>query len=144
MGSPGPKSDWQRMHHQPATSMKFKLMLIEDEKLFQELFTEIFAHDDLEITCVESGREALEQPLQDLYIVDLGLPGIDGIATLRALRAKFEHPVAAFMITGYDPQYDPAFLADHGVRRLLLKPFDIAELRQYIREFIRSQRPEGA
>jgi len=109
-----------------------KLMLIEDEELFQDLFKEIFAKPDYQIICVNNGSEALNHPRQDLYIVDLGLPGMGGLETLEALRQKFGDDIRSIIITGYDPSIDKKTLEKYGIIEVLQKPFDIDRLKSLI------------
>jgi len=112
--------------------MTKKLMLIEDEELFQDLFKEIFAKPDYQIICVNNGMEALKYPRQDLYIVDLGLPGMGGLETLKALKRKFGGDIRSIIITGYDPSIDTRTLQDYGIIEVLQKPFDIDRLKTLI------------
>ncbi len=118
--------------------MKKSIMLIEDEELFQFLFREIFGREPYHITCVSHGRQSLEHPLHDLYIVDLGLPGMNGLETLEALQVKFKRRVRAFLITGYEPNLEPKALAHYGILKVLQKPFNIGRLKQEITGFFQS------
>ncbi len=118
--------------HQDRTTPANKVMIVEDETLFQELIQDIFANESIEITCVSTGMEALKYPEHRLYVVDLGLPKMDGFATLDALRQQFGHTVPSIIITGYDKHYDEEFLHDSGVLHVLQKPFDIGHLKELI------------
>ncbi|MFQ5627668.1 MAG: hypothetical protein ACE5I1_02825 [bacterium] len=55
--------------------MDKRVMIIEDEALFGHLLMDIFRKDDLEMTYVSTGNEALQHPFHDLYIVDYHMPG---------------------------------------------------------------------
>ena len=110
-------------------------MLIEDEELFQDLFKEIFSRENYEIVCVSQGKEALNYPKQDLYIVDLGLPGMNGVETLAALKDRFGETVHAILITGYNPDTDEHTLREHGIFQVLQKPFNIDVLKREIAAF---------
>ncbi len=118
--------------------MKKRIMLIEDEELFRDLFKEIFSREDYDIICVSQGKEALEYPKQDLYIVDLGLPGMNGMETLAALQEQFGERVSAILITGYNPDADEDTLQAHGIFRILQKPFNIDALKKEIAAFFRA------
>jgi len=59
----------------------------------------------------------------DLALVDLRLPGIDGLETVRRLRAK-KPGLAAFLMTGYSDVETATTAADLGVVGFVLKPFD--------------------
>ncbi|RMD93547.1 MAG: response regulator [Calditrichaeota bacterium] len=112
--------------------MKNKVMFIEDEEVFHELIQDILAKENIQITCVSNGQQALKYPRHDLYIVDLGLPGMDGIETLKALAKKFGTRVPAFLITGYNPSIDLSGMKRYGIKHILQKPFDIDELKALI------------
>ena len=117
------------------TTMKNTVMFIEDEEIFHDLIQDIFAKDDISLTCVGNGNEALAYPAHDLYIVDLGLPGMDGLETLAALEQKFGRKVPAFLITGYDAPFNlEGNLESYGIKKILQKPFDIDDLKRLIRE----------
>ncbi|MDQ7054682.1 MAG: response regulator, partial [candidate division KSB1 bacterium] len=87
------------------------------------------------------GKEALNYPKQDLYIVDLGLPGMNGMETLAALKARFGEKVHAILITGYNPDTDERILREHGIFQVLQKPFNIDVLKKEIAAFFESQPP---
>ncbi len=118
--------------HQDRTTPANKVMIVEDETLFQELIQDIFANENIEITCVSTGMEALQHPEHRLYVVDIGLPKMDGFATLEALKNQFGHTVPSILITGYDKQYEEGLLHDYGVLHVLQKPFDIGHLKKLI------------
>lgn len=113
--------------------MKKSVLIIDDEKLFRDLMYDIFINGEYDVTCVASGIEALSLPYFDLYIVDLGLPGPDGLKTIEKLQKKFSRRIDAFLITGYDRQYTAEFLQARGIRHVLQKPFDIADLKRLIK-----------
>lgn len=123
------------MNHEIAT-MNHSIMLIEDEIYFQDLFHAIFSQENLRITCVRCGYDALDHPLHDLYIVDLSLPGMDGLETLKALARKFGEKPNAVLITGFDLVFNDITLDEYGIRKVLPKPFDIARLKKVIRELL--------
>jgi len=108
-------------------------MFIDDEKHFGDLMYDIFANEPYNITCENNGTDALNHDMHNLYIVDLGLPGMDGIQTLEALARKFNQKVDAFIITGYEPDFDKAFRKERGIRHVLHKPFDMAILKKLIK-----------
>ena len=63
----------------------------------------------------------------DLVLIDIGLPGIDGLEVIRRLR-KDRPGLAAFLITGYADPNLTARAADLGVVGFVLKPFDDSSL----------------
>lgn len=76
-----------------------KILLVEDSPADQRLFMEALRHHELnhKIHIVNNGEEALrlahkagqpESPCPDIFVLDLGLPRVDGIEILRAFRAN--------------------------------------------------------
>jgi DNA-binding response OmpR family regulator len=81
-------------------------------------------------TCAGSGEEAVEifrrrQP--DLVTLDLSMPGLDGLATLRQLRAIAPH-VPVIMLSGVADTRAIALAVKHGAADFLRKPFEPQEL----------------
>jgi len=118
--------------------MEKKLMIIDDEVLFGSLLVDVFAKDDLKVTYVSAGNEALRYPLNDLYIVDYYMPGMNGLDTLAALHQKFEKTVNALLITGYDSIHVEENYHEYEILAILQKPFKIAYVKKLVRDFFKS------
>ncbi|MBS1717172.1 MAG: response regulator transcription factor [Armatimonadetes bacterium] len=88
-------------------------------------------------TCF-SGEEALnllaDEPV-DLVVLDLGLPGIDGITTCRRIRAKWTMPI--IMLTARTDSMDKVIGLEVGADDYLTKPFEPSELTARIRAQLR-------
>lgn len=66
-----------------------RVLLVDDEVSFLEALAERLRIRGLEVVCAESGRDALravEEQTFDAVVLDLSMPGLDGIETLRRLR----------------------------------------------------------
>lgn len=118
------------------TSIPKKIMIVDDEPLFQDLMQDIFRKSDIALTSVYSGLDAMNQPEHDLYILDIGMPGLDGISTLHALRKKFGHNVPAILITGYDVAGLEKKKSSYNINALLQKPFDVDHLKKLIQQHL--------
>ncbi|KAA3620050.1 MAG: response regulator [Calditrichaeota bacterium] len=123
------------------TTRNKKLMIVDDEPLFQELMQDIFRKMDIAITSAYNGHEALAQPEHDLYVLDLGMPGLDGISTLCALQEQFDRQVPAILITGYDISSLEYLKDEHGISAILQKPFDVDSLKILIEDHFSNARP---
>jgi DNA-binding NtrC family response regulator len=81
-----------------------KVLLVDDEVPFVETFTKRLTKRDLEIVAANNGRAALKQleSLTDIEVVilDVKMPGMDGIETLRAIRQTCPL-VEVIMLTGH-------------------------------------------
>lgn len=66
-----------------------RVLLVDDEESFVEVLAERMRSRGLEVICATSGREALEKANEAAYdavVLDLAMPGLDGLETLRRLR----------------------------------------------------------
>jgi two-component system OmpR family response regulator len=88
---------------------------------------------------VKNGRDALDAIRSQAYqlvLLDLGLPGVDGMSVLSKLRAR-GNSVPLIIITARDGLDDRLQGLDGGADDYILKPFDIAELLARIRAVVR-------
>ena len=90
----------------------------------------------------EAALAALETHQPDCVVLDLGLPGIDGLEVLRRLRTWTEIPVV--VLTAVDGERDKVTALDLGADDYVTKPFGVAELLARIRVALRHARPAGA
>lgn len=93
------------------------------------------AHDGL------SGLAMLEREPFDLAIVDMMMPGLDGMALIRRLRARNDPQAPAVLaMSGGTDHFPAAFSLSlsemHGADRVLYKPFDTAELLDTVEELL--------
>ena len=86
---------------------------------------------------------ALAAQSYDLVLLDLGLPGKDGLEVLRALRARHD-PVPVLILTARDALSDRVRGLDEGADDYLLKPFEMAELLARMRAVLRRKGGSGA
>ena len=121
-----------------------KILLVDDEKDFVTTLSERLEMRDLEPAVVYSGEEALDllnEETPDVMVLDLKMPGIDGIEVLK--RVKSDHPsVAVIILTGHGSEKDRELCMELGAFAYLEKPVDIEKLSDTMKrakEFIRSQ-----
>jgi FixJ family two-component response regulator len=111
------------------------VMVVEDDRDVADYLVDHLEAVELTTFAFVTGEEAVihaERMSQrgqalDLVLVDIGLPGIDGLEVVRRLR-KDRPGLAAFLITGYSDPTLTARAADLGVVGFVLKPFDDAKL----------------
>ncbi len=94
---------------------------------------------------VHDGREALQAAREfrpDAVLLDIGLPGMDGYAVCRAIRADetLKH-VAIIAQTGWGQDRDRALASEAGFDRHLVKPVALDELERVLDEVGKAQRP---
>jgi two-component system KDP operon response regulator KdpE len=90
----------------------------------------------------EAALGAVETHQPDCVVLDLGLPGIDGLEVLRRLRTWTQVPVV--VLTAVDGERDKVTALDLGADDYVTKPFGVAELMARIRVALRHARPAGA
>lgn len=74
----------------PERGEKTRVLLVDDSPLFLRFLAHFFRHGEYELLTAESGEKAVEQARQlqpDIVILDLEMPGLDGIETCHILRA---------------------------------------------------------
>jgi DNA-binding response OmpR family regulator len=90
----------------------------------------------------EAGLAALANHPVDVVVLDVGLPGLDGFAVLRAIRETSNVPV--IMLTGADHEADKVLGLELGADDYVLKPFSARELIARVRAVLRRATPAAA
>jgi len=107
-----------------------KILVAEDNDFNRLLIRRLLEGLGAQVREVSSGGEvlaALEQEVPELILMDVHMPGIDGIQATRMVRERFaELPV--FALTANVVSHEHQALMDAGINGLLLKPIDMAEL----------------
>lgn len=117
-----------------------KILIVEDEENLAR-FTELeLIHEGYETAKAFDGRTGLEMAETgefDLILLDIMLPGINGIEVLRRIRKSSEVPV--ILLTARDSVMDKVSGLDTGADDYITKPFDIEELLARIRAALRKK-----
>ncbi|GEM_PF-460506 len=113
------------------------ILVVDDEKNMRELIADVLARDGHNITGVGSGESALEVASKerfDLVVLDLKLPGIDGIETMYQLRRSPDASLPDIIIITAHATVDTAIEALRGgAIDFLIKPFEPGALRDVVR-----------
>ena len=89
--------------------------------------------------------EALKEEQPELVVLDVMLPGIDGMELLRRMKAAPEYrSIAVVMATARGAEYDKIQGLDLGADYYLAKPFGVMELVSCVKAVLRRCRPESA
>jgi CheY-like chemotaxis protein len=131
----------------PSPSLRVEVMLskrilvIDDEDVIQEVVQGCF--EDVagwEVLLASSGREGLEQVVTeqpDAIVLDEMMPGMDGIAFLKQLRASDHNPsIPVVLLTAKVDLADPKLLRELGVVDAIAKPFDAIALVERVAEVL--------
>jgi len=112
-------------------SQSMMILAVDDEPLNLMILRELF-EDTHEITLVESGEDAMEQlekAVPNVILLDVMMPGIDGIEVCKRVRANDEmKDVKIIMVSGKAMQDDVQVGMDAGANHYISKPFDMMEL----------------
>lgn len=116
--------------------MPSKILLVDDEKEFVHTLSERLSTRNLESSVVYDGEQALEfvkNDEPDVMVLDLKMPGIDGIEVLR--RVKKEHcNVEVIILTGHGSEKEEILAEELGAFAYLHKPVNIDLLAQVMKE----------
>lgn len=121
-----------------------KLLLIEDHQDIAANIAEYFeARGDIVVHALdgEAGLSMAQQEAYDAIVLDLMLPGIDGIAVCRSLRGSSDARIPILMLTAKDLIADKLEGFEAGADDYLVKPFSLAELDVRLKALIRRSRP---
>ena len=122
-------------------------LLIDDDTRLGALVKEYLGQHDIEVTVVgdgERGLATLGKQHFDVVLLDIMLPGADGLEVCRRIRAKSElGPVAVIMLTARGDDVDRIVGLELGADDYLPKPFNPRELLARIRAVLRRGRPSG-
>lgn len=116
-----------------------RVLLIEDEEGLSQALTAIFTKNRIGIDAVLNGKDGLkyaESQIYDAIILDIMLPGIDGITILKTLRENHNN-VPVILLTAKDDISDKITGLDAGADDYLTKPFSTDELLARVRALTR-------
>ena len=123
--------------------MILRALLIDDDLRLAKLLTEYFVPHGVEITHARDGRLGLAQVEQggfDLVLLDLTMPGMDGLEVCRRIRDKSLLPIV--MLTARGDETDRVVGLELGADDYLPKPFSPRELLARMRAILRRSGPE--
>lgn len=115
-----------------------KILLVDDDIDLTELLAELLSLEGFDIHTVHNGQEALnELELQtyDLILLDVMMPVLNGIETLKQVRQKYSTPV--LMLSARDDEIDRVLGLELGADDYLPKPFNDRELVARIKAILR-------
>jgi DNA-binding response OmpR family regulator len=122
-----------------------KVLLAEDDQAISEPLARALRREGYEVDVVEDGPAALEagRHSPDMLILDLGLPGMDGLDVCRRLRAE-GLTVPVLILTARADEVDTVVGLDAGADDYVTKPFRLAELLARARALLRRGVSEAA
>ena len=126
--------------------MKAHILVVDDDPRITSLLQRLLAYEGYSVAIAASGTEALQRSLDqppDLIILDLMLPGMDGLEVAQRLRAAGDR-VPLLMLTARDAVADRVKGLQVGADDYLVKPFANAELLARVMALLRRNQQERA
>src|SRR5215469_10469256 len=124
--------------------MKAHILIVDDDPRITDLLRRVLAYEGYSITVAASGTEALNRALErppDLVVLDIMLPGLDGLEVARRLRAAGD-TVPILMLTARDTVADRVKGLEIGADDYLVKPFAPEELVARVKALLRRNQEE--
>ena len=109
---------------------KPSILVIDDEEIMREVIAALLTEEGFRATCAATGEEGLEKAQQetpDLVLLDLMLPGMNGLATLKEI-LRVDPDTVVIMISAYASIEDAVEATKAGAFDFVTKPFNNEEL----------------
>ncbi len=124
--------------------MKAHLLVVDDDPRITDLVRRIFAYEGYSVAIAASGQQALDRTLErppDLIVLDIMLPGLDGLEVARRLREAGDN-VPILMLTARDSVANRVEGLTVGADDYLVKPFAAEELVARVKALLRRSQAE--
>jgi DNA-binding response OmpR family regulator len=115
-----------------------RVLIVEDDPTVAEVVTRYLEREGFMVESVADGREAVARAdarLPDLVVLDIMLPGLDGLEVCRRLRARA--PIPVVMLTARGSEEDRVLGLDLGADDYVSKPFSPRELTARVKAVLR-------
>jgi len=117
------------------------VLIVDDDPSVRQMVVDYLGDNEIHVTALASGREIADvtaREMIDLLILDLKLPGENGMDIARRIRADSNMPI--IMLTGRKEEADRVMALELGADDYLTKPFSPRELLARIRSLLRRSR----
>src|SRR5689334_498076 len=119
------------------------VLLVDDDAPIRRMLARTLTAEGYAVSAVGDGGAALaqvERSVPDVIVLDVAMPGMDGLAVTRRLRAK-GLPVPILLLTARDAIEERVAGLDAGADDYVVKPFDVSELTARVRALLRRNHP---
>jgi DNA-binding response OmpR family regulator len=126
-------------HHMSLTSYAGRsVLVVDDEPMVREVITAYLTRDGFAVSVAEDGLEALDRFLEappDLIVLDVMIPGSDGLTVLRSIRDQGDTPV--ILLSARSDESDRVLGLELGADDYIVKPFSPRELATRVRTILK-------
>ncbi|HSD54298.1 MAG TPA: response regulator [Burkholderiales bacterium] len=115
-----------------------RVLIVDDDREIREMLAEYLASHGFEVATAEGGaamREALARGAPEVVLLDVRLPGEDGLALARFLRERYD--LGIIMVTAAGEVVDRIVGLEMGADDYVAKPFDLRELLARVKSVVR-------
>jgi two-component system phosphate regulon response regulator OmpR len=133
------------MRKESGTGTSGRVLIVDDDPAVRDMLVEYLSSHGYDVAQADGGpamRAALEHSVPDVVLLDIGLPGEDGLSLARYLRERYE--LGIVMVTGAGEVVDRIVGLEMGADDYIAKPFDPRELRARLKSVMRRTQGRGA
>jgi two-component system, OmpR family, response regulator MprA len=125
--------------------MRESVLVVDDDAPIRRMLERTLSAEGYEVAAAADGGSALaqvERSMPDVIVLDVAMPGMDGLAVTRRLRGKgLQVPI--LLLTARDALHERVAGLDAGADDYLVKQFEVEELTARIRALLRRNQPPG-
>lgn len=121
------------------------VLVVDDDEDIRDMLRDYLGEHGYEVLLAENGegmRAELDKRTPDVVLLDIGLPGEDGLSLARFVREQFD--IAIIIVSGAGETLDRIVGLEVGADDYLSKPFDLRELRARLKSIVRRYQREPA
>ena len=122
-----------------------RVLVVDDDPAIRQMLAEYLGEHGYEVAVAASGaamRAEIERARPAVVLLDIGLPGEDGLTLARFLRERYD--LGIIMVTGADEVIDRVAGLEVGADDYIAKPFDPRELRARVKSVLRRLQAKAA
>lgn len=119
-----------------------RILIIDDEIIIRKLFKRLLAGDEYKVLTASNGKKGVEiakNEKLDLVVLDLKMPEMDGIETLKRIK-EINKNIRVIIITAFGTIQSASDALNLGVDDFISKPFDIAKIRTTIKNVLKMKK----
>lgn len=124
--------------------MSAKILVVDDDEMARHFLSHILAQQGFLLETAEDGEQALELLKEkefDIVLLDIEMPGLNGIETLKRIRKNYlKKDLPVLMVTANDQSSEIIQAFDLGANDYVVKPLDVPVLFARIRAHLESVR----